>query len=190
MKTAVYIRCSTEEQNEASQRREISRYLKNHGIEGAEFFVDKASGDTLERPQFDRLQKLVFMGEVARIIVYKLDRVSRKLVDGITTVANWCKAGIEVVSVTQGIDLRAEMGQVIAAMLFGFAQMEQTTRRERQADGIAAAKERGVYAGRKPGATKAKASDAKRYRSRGWTDNEIAQQLGITRRTVQRYLHS
>jgi DNA invertase Pin-like site-specific DNA recombinase len=73
-------------------------------------------------------------------------------------------------------------------VLFGVAEMEQENRRERQAAGIAAAKERGVYIGRVPGTTKAPPNRAKGLRKRGLNDSEIAEAMGISRRTVQRYL--
>ena len=60
----------------------------------------------------------------------------------------------------------------------------------RQAAGIAAAKERGVYSGRQADTTKAKPARAAKLRERGMTDNEIATALGVSRRTVQRYLNA
>ena len=66
--------------------------------------------------------------------------------------------------------------------------MEQETRRERQRVGIEAAKERGVYLGRKPGTTKGKPKRAKALAEHGLTHKEIAEALGVSRRTVIRYL--
>lgn len=77
---------------------------------------------------------------------------------------------------------------MIAAVLFGVAEMEQGNRRERQAAGIAAAKESGVYIGRVPGTTKATPRRAVELRKTGLTDGEIARALGVSRRTVQRYV--
>ena len=68
------------------------------------------------------------------------------------------------------------------------AEMEQQTREERQAAGIKAARERGVYLGRQPGTTKAKPARARKLRERGLNDSEIARALGVSRRTVQRYI--
>ncbi len=77
---------------------------------------------------------------------------------------------------------------MLAAVLLGVAEMEQETRRERQAAGIAAAKDRGVYFGRAKGTTKAKPARAVELRKQKLTDNEIGKALGVSRRTVQRYL--
>jgi DNA invertase Pin-like site-specific DNA recombinase len=79
---------------------------------------------------------------------------------------------------------------MIAAVLFAVAEMEQETRRERQAAGIAVAKEKGIYTGRKKGATK-KGVDTDRaivLRQQGLTQAEIAQALGVSISSARRYL--
>lgn len=188
--TAVYIRVSTVGQNEAGQRREIKRWLQGNGIDAdsVRWYVDKETGDTLARPAFAELQAAVFAGEVGSVIVWKLDRLSRSLRDGINTLADWCEKGLRVVSVTQQLDFTGPQGKLIAALLFGIAEMEQATRRERQRAGIDAAKERGVYTGRKSGTTKGKPDRAKKLLAKGLNHTEIATALGISRRTVIRYL--
>jgi DNA invertase Pin-like site-specific DNA recombinase len=93
--------------------------------------------------------------------------------------------GLRVVSITPQIDFNGTLGKMLAAVLLGVAEVEQETRRERQAVGIAVAKKRGVYLGRKPGTSK-----AKNLRAKGLKDHEIATALGVSRRTIQRYLRS
>jgi len=136
------------------QRREIQKWLKGNRITGARWYVDHETGDNLDRPDFERLQKDVFMRDVQTVVVWKLDRFSRTIRDGLTTLCGWCDRGLRVVSVTQQIDFNGSIGKMIAAVLFGVAEMEQQNLRERQAAGIAAAKERGVYIGRVPGTTR------------------------------------
>lgn len=187
MKTAVYIRVSTVGQNETGQRREIQRWLKGNGITDVEWYTDKQTGDNLERPGFERLQADIFAGRIGAVVVWRLDRLSRKLRDGLDVLCWWTDKGIRVVSVTQQIDLTGTVGKMMAAVLLGVAEMEQETRRERQAAGIAAAKEKGIYLGRKPGATKVSPAKVAELRGRGWSDTEIAQNLGVSRQTVWRY---
>jgi DNA invertase Pin-like site-specific DNA recombinase len=113
------------------------------------------------------------------------------MMDGMNTVARWMdKQGIRFVSVTQDFDFRGTVGKMVASLLFGLAEMEQATRRERQAAGIAVAKEKGMYTGRKAGAVKkgVKPARAKRLRKQGLTYAEIAEAMGISQSTVRRYL--
>ena len=91
-------------------------------------------------------------------------------------------------STSQQIDFNGSLGKILAAVLLGIAEMEQELRRERQAAGIKAAKARGVYIGRLPGTTKAKPQRARQLKSQGLTAAEIATSMGISNRTVFRYL--
>lgn len=186
-----YVRVSTVGQNEAGQRAEIDHWLTGNGIAaaGVRWFVDKGkSGDNLKRPAFERLQAAVFAGEVGTIVTYKLDRLSRSLRDGINVLCEWCDKGLRVVSVTQQIDFNGTIGKMLAAVLLGIGQMEQETRRERQAAGIAVAKKAGKYRGRKPGTTKATPERAWSLRNKGLNVEEIAKSLGVSRNTVFVYL--
>lgn len=67
------------------------------------------------------------------VVVYKLDRLSRSLREEINVLAKWCDKRLRVVSVTQQIDFNGETSKLLAAVLLGIAEMEQETRRERQA---------------------------------------------------------
>jgi DNA invertase Pin-like site-specific DNA recombinase len=187
---AAYIRVSTAGQNIAGQQREIQRWLDGHNVSAASvrWFIDRSTGDNLERPAFEQLQTAVFHGEVDTIALWKLDRLSRSIRDGINVLADWCDRGLRVVSVTQQIDFNGAMGKMLAAVLLGVAEMEQEVRRERQAAGIAAAKERGVYQGRRKGSTKATTTRAVELRQRGLSLDEVASALNISVRTASRYL--
>jgi DNA invertase Pin-like site-specific DNA recombinase len=186
----VYVRVSTVGQNVAGQKREIQRWLDGNGIENPVWYIDRVTGDNLDRPEFQRLQTDIFHGKIKTVVIWKLDRLSRSLRDGINVLADWCDKGLRVVSNTQQIDFNGTVGKMLAAVLLGLAELEQETRRERQAAGISAAKERSVYAGRQPGTTKAKPQRAAELREQGLSDGEIAAALHVSRRTVQRYLHS
>lgn len=192
MFTAIYVRVSTASQNEAGQRREIQKWLDGNGFSSLRcaWYVDKESGDTLARHQFERLQQDIFAGQVTTVVVWKLDRLSRSLKDGINTLCDWCERGIRLVSVTQQLDFNGITGKLIASVLFAVAEMEQSTRRERQAAGIDAAKERGIYTGRPKGATKSGIDPqrAVQLRQQGLKQDEIAKSLGVSVSSVRRYL--
>ena len=187
MKVACYVRVSTVGQNEESQVKELETYCRNHGMEPV-WFIDKASGTNLERPAFEKLQNELFLGEFKMVVVYKLARLSRDMVEGLNVISDWMKQGIRLVATTQSIDLTGAMGKMVAALLLGVGEMENEMRREHQAIGIANAKEKGVYKGRKVGATKAKPFQAQKLRAEGKKLNEIALIMGTSMRTVQRYL--
>jgi DNA invertase Pin-like site-specific DNA recombinase len=187
---AVYLRVSTHSQNEAGQREAISAWLRGSGVlpERVLWFTDQQTGDHMKRPGFERLQEAVCKGKVGTVVVFKLDRLSRKLRDGIGTLCDWCERGIRVVSVTQQLDFSGTVGRLVASVLFAVAEMEQETRRERQAVGIAVAKREGKYRGRKPGTTKASPDRAKELRERGYSMEEIGKALGVSKMAVSRYL--
>lgn len=189
---ACYCRVSTVGQSEESQRREIQKWLSGNGIDNTNvlWFIDKETGDHLNRPSFERLQQKIFDGQIKTVVVFKLDRISRSLRDGINTLCDWCDRGIRVVATSQMIDFNGVTGKLIASILFAVSEMEQDTRRERQAAGIAVAKANGVYTGRKKGATK-KGVDTDRaieLRDQGLKHSEIAQALGVSLSSVRRYL--
>jgi len=190
MKTAAYIRVSTTGQNLEGQRREIERWIAGNVAHPEEviWFEDKKTGNNLDRSGFKALQAAVFHGEIDMIIIYKLDRVSRSLIDGLTTIQGWLEKGIRLVSTSQQFDFSGATGRLIASVLFSVAEMEQETRKERQQAGIAVAKDRGAYKGRKKGTTKGSQQRAMELQLQGLTASEIANVMGVSRATVYRYL--
>ncbi|MEM7811344.1 MAG: recombinase family protein [Planctomycetota bacterium] len=170
----------------------MERWLRGHGFDPATvtWYVDRESGANTDRPAFAALREAIFLGEVDTVVVWKLDRLSRKQREGIDLLADWCEQGVRVVSVTQQLDLDGAIGRIVAGVLFGVAEMELEHTRERQAAGIAAAKARGVYRnhGRKKGATKADPKRAAELKASGLKVTEIAKALGVSRSVIYEYL--
>ena len=187
---AAYCRVSSRGQRNDSQRAELRRWLEGNGIEpsSVEWFEDQQTGKNLERPAFEDLQRAIFDGRVRTVIIWKLDRLSRSQRDGINLLADWCEKGIRIIATSQQIDLSGPVGRMGASVLFGLAEIELEYRRERQAAGIAVAKTRGVYRGRKAGTRKARPDRVRELRGRGLAVREIANALGLSERTVFRYL--
>ncbi len=190
MSIGVYIRVSSRTQKSDSQRAEIERWLDAHGYkpDAVQWFEDVETGATLNRPGFNALSEAVFAGTVKTVVVWKLDRMARSMREGINILSKLCEAGVRVVSVTQQIDLSGTVGHLVAGVLFGIAEIEREHIRERQAAGIAAAKGKGVYTGRKKGTTKAKPARARTLQEQGLKNREIAAALNVTERTVRNYL--
>lgn len=195
MKTAAYVRVSSVGQNLDGQRRELERWLSSNGISDVRWFADKVTGSTLDRPEFNRLEEAIQGGEIATVVVWKVDRLSRSLRDGVNVLADWCGRGVRVVSVTQGFDFNGASGRMLAALLLGLAEMENEARRERQAIGISAAKARGgVYKGRKAGskstATLEREAAVRALRASGRPISEIARLVDLSRPTVRSLLQA
>jgi DNA invertase Pin-like site-specific DNA recombinase len=189
MNAGIYLRVSSPKgQKTDSQRAELEAWLKRQRYKRVQWFEDHESATTLQRDAFQKLQAAIFAGEIDTAVVWKLDRLARSLKEGINVLADWCQRGVRVIAVTQQIDLSGPVGHLIASLLFGIAEIELQHTRERQAAGIALARKRGVYTGRRPGTTKAPPARAKALRKQKLTVPEIAQALGIKERTVYNYL--
>jgi DNA invertase Pin-like site-specific DNA recombinase len=135
---------------------------------------------------FDRLQADIFTGKIKTVILWKLDRLSRNLRDGVNVLADWADKGLKIVVITQQLELSGVIGRTIAGLLLGLAEIEHSNIKERQRAGVEAAKARGVDTGRTRGTTKAKPGRARELKDKGLTMDEIAIALGISNRTVRR----
>lgn len=186
----VYTRVSSTSQKGDSQQAALTQWLASHGHDLAQvrWYADTETGRTLQRKGFQALQADIFRGEVKTVVVWKLDRLARSLREGVNVLADWCQRDVRVVSITQQIDLSGALGQLIASLLFGIAEIEHQHIKERQTAGIAVAKAKGKYKGRQKGTTKAKPERARILQAKGLTPQEIATALNISERTVFRYL--
>jgi DNA invertase Pin-like site-specific DNA recombinase len=145
-KQVFYIRVSTPEQNPSRQHKD----LPTDGI----VLVDICSGSIplFERPEGKILLAMIEREEVYQITVHQLDRLGRDTLDVLTTIKFLMSKGVNLISAQEGIQTIVNGKEnPIAKMLIGvlatFAEMENNRRRDRQAEGIAKAKERGVYLG-------------------------------------------
>src|SRR5882762_2798658 len=172
--TAAYLRVSSADQKHDSQRSEIRSYLRNNDVPLSRvvWYEDTETGTQMKRPEFERLQADIFAGKVKTVIVWKLDRLSRNLRDGVNVLADWADKGIKIIVITQQLELSGVVGRTIAALLLGLAEIEHGNIKERQRAGIQAAKLRGVYTGRARGSTKANPKRARELKKKGLTNSE------------------
>ena len=105
------------------------------------------SGGTLERPALQRLLGDVAAGLVDIIVIYKLDRLTRSLLDFAKLVETLDGTGTSFVSVTQSFNTTTSMGRLTLNMLLSFAQFEREVTAERIRDKIAASKAKGMWMG-------------------------------------------
>ena len=161
VRCAIYTRKSSEEGLEQSfnsldaQREACAAYILSQASEGwvqtADLYDDGGlSGGTLQRPALQRLLADVAAGRIDIIVVYKVDRLTRSLLDFSKLVEAFDKAGTSFVSVTQSFNTTTSMGRLTLNMLLSFAQFEREVTAERIRDKIAASKARGMWMGGTP----------------------------------------
>ena len=137
-----YIRCSTEEQNEARQ----IRLLAEQGTERD--FMDKASGRSTDRPAFREMMAFVRAGDT--VVVESFSRIARNTRDLLAITAELSACGVAFVSLKERIDTDSPQGRFMLTVFAALAELERESLLERQREGIAIAKEQGKYRGRKP----------------------------------------
>jgi DNA invertase Pin-like site-specific DNA recombinase len=136
----------------ARQREACAAYILSQASEGWTALPDiyddgGLSGGTLERPALQRLLAEVAAGRVDIIVVYKVDRLTRSLLDFSKLVEAFDRAGTSFVSVTQSFNTTTSMGRLTLNMLLSFAQFEREVTAERIRDKIAASKAKGMWMG-------------------------------------------
>ena len=184
---ALYIRVSTNKQNtgEQSQLQALQTYCDNHQLRNIKVYKDVISGSKTSRAGLDSLKSDCFNGRISRVIVWKLDRLSRSLKDGINLLYEFLEQGIEVISIQQQIKLDSVSGRIVASVLFALAEAEREQIRENVKRGIATAKAKGVRLGRPP---KHSLQTIVGLQREGKSISAIAKQLGTTRQTIYNYL--
>ena len=138
-----------------AQREACSAYILSQASEGWMEIKDAyddggCSGGTLVRPALRRLLDDVSKGKIDIIIVYKVDRLTRSLLDFAKLIDVFDKAGTSFVSVTQSFNTTNSMGRLTLNMLLSFAQFEREVTAERIRDKVAASKAKGMWMGGNP----------------------------------------
>ena len=152
-------------------------------------FEDKASGKDADREQ---LQEMIsFVREGDEVVVYSIDRLARDLRDLQSIITQLNDKGVAIEFLSERLVFSGNSDDAFAKlqlqMMGAFAEFERNIIRKRQAEGIAKAKQRGVYENRK---RKRKVSDKRitGLKQEGLNNTEIAEYLGVTRMTVYRAL--
>src|SRR3954470_12389523 len=160
LRCAVYTRKSTDEGLEKefntldAQRDACEAYIASQRAEGwilvRDHYDDGGfSGGTLERPALRRLLADIEQGRIDIIVVYKIDRLSRSLMDFAKLVETMEAHGVPFVSVTQSFNTTTSMGRLTLNILLSFAQFEREVIGERIRDKFAASRARGMWMGGK-----------------------------------------
>lgn len=184
-----YVRVSSADQNDARQ-------LESMILDKT--FTDKASGKDTNRPQLQAMFEFVREGD--HIYVHSMDRLSRSLRDLQEVVELMTGKGISVTFTKEnltfeppatGADAHKTAYSTLMLQLLGaVSQFERALIKERQREGIAIAKSKKLYKGRKPALDKAAVAKLQQMAAEGVSKVEIAQKLGISRASVYVYLNA
>jgi DNA invertase Pin-like site-specific DNA recombinase len=180
-----YIRVSTLDQNTDRQEEQLA------GHQPHRTFIDKASGKSLDRPELKRC--LDHLREGDTLIVHSMDRLARNLDDLRSIVKGLTDKGVAVQFIKESITFTGEdspMSQLMLSVMGAFAEFERSLIKERQREGIAIAKTKGVYTGRKPILSTEKAAElvTKDRTNGGKNRAALAREYGISRETLYQYL--
>ena len=175
-----YVRVSSFDQN---PERQLER------VEVGRVFTDKASGKDTQRPELDSL--LAFVREGDTVVVHSMDRLARNLDDLRRLVQKLTKRGERNESVKESLTFTGEdspMANLMLSVMGAFAEFERALIRERQREGIALAKQRGAYRGRKKALAPERVTELRTRVAAGEPKAVVARDLGISRETLYQYL--
>jgi DNA invertase Pin-like site-specific DNA recombinase len=177
-----YVRVSTLDQNP-------DRQLENVPVDRT--FTDHASGKDVARPQLDALLRFAREGDT--VVVHSMDRLARNLDDLRRLVKGLTGRGIRVAFVKEGLTFTGEdapMATLLLSVLGAFAVFERALIGERQREGIALAKRRGAYRGRKKALNTEQRAELRQRIAAGEQKAAVARAYGISRETLYQYLRA
>jgi DNA invertase Pin-like site-specific DNA recombinase len=196
MTTALYCRVSTVDKQDWESQEKVLQEWAESQPGPFRWYKDKASGKDFDRQAFTQLLTDVRKGKVSRIVVAALDRLGRDTVGLLQLVRELKERRVGLLSLREGFDPFTPMGEFVLTCMAAMAKLEREHIRLRILSGIAAKRDprtgkRG-WGGRKEGTrikvTVAKEKAIQSMVSQGLPKTEIAQVLGLTRRTVYRVL--
>lgn len=180
-----YIRVSTLDQNTARQDAQLE------GLHLDEVFTDYASGKDTDRPNLQAAIKHLRKGDT--LVIASMDRLARNLDDLRAIVSNLTSKGIEVKFLKESMTFTGEQNHIAELMLSilgAVAQFERSLIKERQLEGIAIAKTKGIYQGRKPTMTEERIKELRvKDEANGFKNRaSLARDFKISRDTLYKYI--
>ena len=179
MKVA-YLRVSSTSQSLEVQRDAVSK------LNVQKIFEEKVSGTSTQGREKLR-ECLDFVREGDELVITRIDRLARSVLDLQLIIKELTEKGVELTATEQPISTKDATSKCFLDMLGVFVELETNLRKERQLEGIAKAKEKGVYKG---GRTKIDVEQVKKLKGEGLGATAIAKRMGIHRDSVYRLLKS
>lgn len=177
-----YVRVSTVDQNEARQ----VEALKKYGIE--KWYSEKVSGKDLNRPKLQEM--LDFVREGDTIYIHDFSRISRSVKDLLSLIDLLEAKKVHLVSLKENLDTSTPGGRLMLTMIGAINEFERANLLERQAEGIAIAKAKGKYKGRKAiEINEAFIEGYNKYLARQLSKSALAKELGVSRPTLDKLIN-
>lgn len=173
-----YVRVSTIEQNESRQL----ETMKMYNVE--KIFVEKVSGKDTNRPKLNELLDFARYDDI--IYIHDFSRLARNTKDLLNIVETLNAKGITLISSKENIDTSTPTGKLLLTVIGAISEFERTNLLERQAEGIAIAKAKGVYKGRKPVKIDNFSECYEKWKCREVSKADLIKELGITRPTLNK----
>lgn len=172
-----YVRVSSDSQS-------IDRQILAYN-EADTTFIDYCSGKDIDRPQLKKMIDGIKEGDT--IVVKSIDRLSRSTKDllDIVEIIKDKKANLKILDLN--IDTGTPSGKLVLTMLGAVAELERENIRQRQKEGIAIAKQKGIYQGRKKGSIKLPQTQLERFKKfykKGFTKTDLAKEFNVHRTTI------
>ena len=186
MKCAIYARVSTTKQDETLQIPRCEEFAKRHDWEVVKIYQDEASGRDANRPGWKALESDLRRHEFDAIIVTKLDRIMRSLMQLLQIFETFQRYGVMIVTIDQGIlDLKSANGRLQVQLLGMLAEWEKELISDRTKEALAMKKAKGIQLGRP--AAKLPIHTIALMRVAGRTYGEIGKELNIPPTTIKNY---
>lgn len=189
---AIYIRVSSRQQDTKSQKPDLKQWAKAQD-EPVKWYEDTATGKTMNRPGWKKLEDAVRTGKVSTIVVWRLDRLGRT-VSGLSALFDELnERKVNLVTLKDGINLTTPAGRMMANVIASVAQYETEMRGERVAAGQAVARANGKRWGGWTDKHKGKVSQRKadliiQMKKENVPIAEIAREMGLSRPTIYKVL--
>lgn len=189
VRVGLYARVSTHDQQTLPmQLSAMEEYAQRRGWKIALRIEDIGSGAS-KRPLRDEVLVAARRRDIDIVLVWRLDRWGRSVVDLLNTLQELQTIGVGFVSLSEALDFTTPSGRAMAGMLAVFAEFEREILRDRVKAGIAEARKRGTPHGR-PATARAKAEEVHQLFAENFSKRKIAKRLGIGRSSVIRLLAS
>ena len=189
LRAGLYARVSTEDrgQDPETQLRPLREYAKRRGFKVIGEYIDKASGTTESRPNYQRLFEAARKRELDVVLVWRYDRFARSTRALVNALGEFRVRGVAFISYQENVDTTTPQGELVFGMMANLAQFESALIGERVKAGMARAKAQGKRTNRPPIPETTRRKIAELH-EQGVSIKRIAKELGIAYGTAWNYI--